>query len=140
MQNLNEKLKEVRAEQELRNREHEQAHKRWEREYRERQRLFNVQVRPHLRRAKPKDYRAWLEGWVEAGGEISHYYDYSLPSDFYVATSDLKLPPLYGASSISVIVPPGITITFEEGLGHSNLYFMDGFDHEGYCVPAYSNL
>lgn len=103
------------------------------------ERYFNSHVRPHLRRAKPKDYRDWLEGWVEEEGAITHHYDYNLPSKFYVALSDVEIPPYTGSASIEVIVPEGVEVTYET-LGHNNIYYMKGFDQAGGWVPTYDNI
>jgi hypothetical protein len=110
-----------------------------ERECEENERLFNKNVRPLLRKATPEDYRAWLEGWVEKEGQITHHYNYNMPGDFYVARSNFVLPPLYGSRSVDIIVPDGIEVTYEE-LGHNSLYYMRDFDHSGCSVPTYNDI
>lgn len=118
----------------------EQERAAYEEEHRHRQAAFNTQVRPNIRRANPQDYERWLTGYLEAGGTISHAYDYPMTGDFCVALRDLTLPALYGSSSISIIVPEGITISAPEGLGHCKLYHLGSPCWvEGGWVPIYTN-
>lgn len=94
----------------------------------------------NLRPATPEEYSFWLRGYMLAGNEPTHSYDYPMPAGFYVAIGDIALPPLYGARSISIIVPSGIAVTFGPlGIGHSNLYFLDGYTCAAGRVPVYSD-
>lgn len=117
----------------------------WDREHREREKghrelmlRFASEIRPHIKPAHSHEYDAWLAGYLKQGGEIGHVYDYPFPSEFYIAKSDFTLFPLYGASSISIIVPEGVEVHIE-GTGHCNLYYMEEYRHKGSWVPAYSN-
>lgn len=96
------------------------------------------EVLPNLRRAKPRHYREWLRGFLASGGKPTHFYDYPLPSTFYVARRDFTLVGLCGSGSYDVIVPAGIKVTIERR-GHCNLFFMDGFTSQGHFVPVYSD-
>lgn len=118
----------------------EEEMKQWEAKHEEEQRYFYQNIRPKLRRATARDYRKWLEGWAEKEGETTHHYDYNLRDSWYVAKADMHLPRYYGSSSVQIIVPEGITVTFTDGLGHNNLYFMEDFDQAGGWVPTYRNV
>lgn len=95
--------------------------------------------------ASAKDYAKWLKGYLEKGGNISHYYMYGLPTkDFLKATSDFIITPLYGASSLNVIVPENIEVIVDPDLiGHNSIYFMKEFRTapEGASfVPCHSDI
>lgn len=91
-----------------------------------------------FRAATPDDYIGWLRKWVDTDGEITHYYNYDMPSEFLVAISHIKIPIFYGAASIGVIVPTGITVGFEE-IGHNNIYQLAPLNQFGGFVPCYRN-
>jgi len=93
----------------------------------------------HLRRASPRDYLGWLEGFLARGGEPTHYYDYPMPSEVYVATSALDLYPLYGSAAIQIIAPHGIEVRGELGFGHTNIFEMEGYTARGGWVPVWVN-
>lgn len=133
---IDEKRREDRLRELGQDKEQREREERWRKE----KEHFNHAIRPKLRKATARDYRRWLEGWVAKEGKTTHYYDRPLDSDFYVVTSNMDLPPYYGASSISLIVPEGIEVTFSEGLGHNNIYFMDSFDHAGSWVPLFDDI
>jgi hypothetical protein len=106
------------------------------RAHEERMAVFNRYARPNLRRAEARDYNAWVRGYLERGGTIGHAYDYGLPSSYYIAIRDIEiLPPLVGAESVSIIVPEGITVSYN-GLGHNALFFMDGFECDMTFSPS----
>lgn len=100
---------------------------------------FKDNLLPCLRRAKPNDYLKWLTGYLQKGGEISHVYLYNMPDRFYVATGDFDMQPLlYGAQSVSIIIPENIK--FNGGnLGHCELYFMKDFTTNG-IVPLFNDI
>jgi hypothetical protein len=91
----------------------------------------------HLRKASMQDYKAWLNGFLSSGGNPTHYYDYPFTrwDNFYVALEDLELSPLYGASSINIIVPIGVKVTGKKG--HIGLFFYDNFATDGGIVPVF---
>lgn len=97
-----------------------------------------------FRPATPSEYAAWLMGFLEQGGSITHPYPYPMPSGrpsgFMVVKSDAVLPPLYGSRSIEIIVPVGRSVTFPKDRGHINVFWMDGFRHEGHFVPSYPDV
>lgn len=97
------------------------------------------EVFPCLVNATPVDYNKWITGYIKRGGKPSHAYDYPAGNHLMIATYDIQLMPLYGSSSLNIIVPEGITIKTPEGLGHSNLYFMAGFHCRGGFVPVFSD-
>jgi len=92
-----------------------------------------------------KDYIEWLTGYIEKGGYITHYYDYPMGNKIYIARQDCQMVPMFGSSSIMLVVPKEINIipVPEEpfgGWGHNNIYFIKDFKHIGSFVPAYSDF
>lgn len=86
------------------------------------------------------DYTVWLNGCLLNGGKISHVYNYNFPDKtFYIVVDSMKIYPLYGASSMSIIVPEDIKITFAD-LGHNNIYYIKDFKNESGWIPLYSNI
>jgi hypothetical protein len=94
-------------------------------------------VMPFVKPATPLEYSKWITGFIRQGGKPEHFYDYPIPRDFYIAWHNLTLPPLYGAMSINIIVPENVTVSYGD-IGHSGLFFMDGFRHVG-SVPVFSD-
>lgn len=103
---------------------------------------------PNLRPAVPEDYAEWLAGYLSRGGRVSHQYSYPMCRgsgthvEFWVTTGDVTLPPLYGSNSVQVIVRPGHRVRVDEGLGHSSVFWLDGFTSRGLdgWVPGYSDV
>lgn len=86
-----------------------------------------------------EDYSRWMTGYVRRGGLPTHYYDYPTPTrNLLVATGELELQPLHGATSVSVIVPAGIRLLSGFNSGHNEVFLMDGFRHNG-TVPVYTD-
>lgn len=104
---------------------------------------FRDSALPYLVPAQPFQYTAWLVGHIAEHGPPTHYYDYRMPDDFYLATSDFTLPPLYGADSVNIIVPARIRVEQEVGSRHNthNTLFMitDYTATPGLWVPVYSD-
>ena len=110
-----------------------------------------------LRSATLAEYATWLCGFVKAGGVPTSYTSYKSSrfgeehtqrwsKEFYWGSSwystrpgltKLVLVPRYGAASISIIVPVGVTTEGE--YGHSNLFFLDGYHYRGE-VPVYPDV
>lgn len=119
----------------------QREHAEWEREWKERSTQANKGFLHAARGAAAHDYAQWLRGFLLQGGTISHNYDYPMPTGrggFYVAGMPCVISPLYGAASVSLIVPADVECTID-GLGHIDVYFMDGFTHMG-IVPLYSDV
>ena len=117
-----------------------------EKESRMRRESFATKTVPCLRRGSKRDYMEWLAGYIATGNNPTHSYDYDFPGDIYVAACDCEVEPLYGSESISIIFPAGIKcLNYPDpsrsfnGVGHNNLYFMDGFTSTGF-VPIYSDI
>ena len=92
------------------------------------------------RRARPADYACWLADFIEAGGQITHVYDYAMPCDWLVARISFTVSPLYGSASKCIIVPVGYDVEIGPlGAGHNDIFW-----HEGPCasgsVPLYSDI
>jgi len=96
----------------------------------------------HLCKASVKDYLKWLEGFFNNGGLPSHCYDYPFERrDFYIARCSLKVPALYGAMRLHIIVPAGIDVQPTDnarGFGHTEIFWMDGFKTNG-SVSIYND-
>lgn len=92
-----------------------------------------------FRTANKRDYELWLAGYLEAGGKITHVYDYPWGRrDWYAPVADnVELIPLYGATSIQIIVPAGMTVSGDGG--HSLIFWMDGF-RAPRVVPLFSDI
>lgn len=76
--------------------------------------------------AKPateKEIKRWEEGAKGSYTQVPHV---GARSTFYV-DQDVIVPSLYGASSISVLVAPGVRVFGLEQWSHNAVYFMDGF-------------
>lgn len=97
----------------------------------------------HLCKASVKDYLKWLEGFFNRGGLPLHCYDYPFERrDFYIARCSLKVPALYGALSLNIIVPAGIDVQPADnvqGFGHIGIFWMDGFKTNG-SVSIYNDI
>jgi len=100
-------------------------------------RLKNVEKLQNLisglivRPAKISDYVNWLIGYQKNGGKITQKYDSPTTiffDNWFVVEKDFTVIPLFGSSSVNIIVPEGVDfLGKKEDLGHSNLYFVDGF-------------
>lgn len=101
---------------------------------------INRFIRPRVRKTTALEYSRWLKGYLDNGGRLngasdsqmnSHYDDHALsPFNIYTAISDFELPPLFGAFSLMILVPVGVTVK-HDGLGHNTLFIMDGHRLEG---------
>lgn len=60
------------------------------------------------------------------------------PDTVYVATRDFEMKPVFGAASIDIIIPKGITVTGKDKIGHASIYDMNDYSLTGssfICVP-----
>lgn len=95
---------------------------------------------PALRPATAHEYSQWLAGYRQNGGEVTHFYGYNTPSHWYTATTNIEIEgPLYGANAPSIIVPARFTVTRPQGIGHTNLFLMDGYTAQPHWVPCYAD-
>lgn len=73
--------------------------------------------------ATPAEIKAW-----EDGAEASYLKEVKLRDhDVYFVDKDVIIPPLHGASSISVIVAAGAKVYGIDKWSHNRIYYMDGF-------------
>lgn len=84
-----------------------------------------------LRPAERGEYDAWLRGYLQSGGTPTHFYDYPTPL-MMVATTNLTVRALHGASSFSGIIIPENLCDDGGMTGHTNLYLMRGYLHRGF--------
>ena|SRR3989344_345505 len=124
----------------------------WQRELAEQERMSRLAVlrtqealEGRVRQATREDYQEWLRGFLQKGGEITHVYEYPMSevlNSWLVAVQDFTLFPLHGARSLQIIVPEGIKFLGDESeLGHSAIYFMEGFrKSQGAIVPIYNDI
>jgi hypothetical protein len=79
-----------------------------------------------LSRASVSHYNAWLKRYLDAGGVVTHAYDYPFPSEgWYRGAGVIRFEePLYGADHINVLALPGCTI--EGDPGHCRIFWMSG--------------
>lgn len=118
--------------------EHIAMRKRHDRESASEQERSEVWM-PSLIPASPRDYTKWLDKFLLEGGDISHIYDYPIGRwDFYVATKDIILTPLYGAKSLNIIVPIGINVDNID-CGHINVFYTDEKNSASSIVPCFSD-
>ncbi len=97
-------------------------------------------ARPDAFEPAPLDwYVAWLRGYLRAGGQITHVYDYPYSRvRFVLAARDFTTGGECGASARNILVPAGIR-HLGGARGHCNLYFEKRHTLEGNLVPAYSD-
>lgn len=102
-----------------------------------------------LVRATPDDYIRFLN---VRNKSCTHFYDYNMPQNFFVATRDVEIFPVCGSGSIRVIAPRGTNVTekvVEErvtdyntsgNMGSQNqIYSMDN-PNSGYGIcPSFDN-
>lgn len=92
-----------------------------------------------LRPARLDEYLAWLRAWLDAGGTLTHAYDYPWSRwTWLTASRDFQLGGECGANAVQIIVPAGMQHA-GGGLGHNNLYFLDGPRQLGSQVPVFSD-
>lgn len=125
-------------------------HERQMREMGRQSRLWRMEretfIEKYLSQTNATEYRDWLKGYLENGGQITDVYDYPFAEDkFFMASRDIPLvPKLCGAVAINIIVPKGIEVPRLEGhmpYGHCHMYFMDDFTvFGGDYVPLYSDI
>lgn len=73
--------------------------------------------------ATPAEIKAW-----EDGAKASYLKDVKIREhSVYFVDRDVIIPPLHGASSISVIVETGVKVHGVDKSSHNIIYYMDGF-------------
>lgn len=93
-----------------------------------------------VRPAHVADYFDWLKGYIERRGKPTSLGNSFESRDFYIATKDFTMTPLYGASSIRLIIPSGINVTINNP-GHCTIYDMNGFSSQGIDgIPVYKEI
>lgn len=104
--------------------EHEQA-------LEEKNRLLSSVLNHFNAIAKPATEAEILK-WEE-GAKNNYPNGYKiLKRNVFFVDQDVTIPPLHGASSISVIVKNGVKIYGVEQRSHNTIYYMDGFRKTGF--------
>jgi len=92
-----------------------------------------------LRPADLDEYLTWLRAWINKGNQPTHSYDYPWSRQVWLtATRDFTLGDECGARAVRIIVPAGLRYV-SGGLGHNQLYFLDGPKQIGYTIPVFSD-
>lgn len=92
-----------------------------------------------FKQATVEDYNDWMKAYVRTGDQPTSYSTHGCYTDrLFVATSDFRMRPLYGAQSITVIVPKNVEFLGGD-LGHSTLLYMDGSTSNPGFVDAYAD-
>lgn len=92
-----------------------------------------------FREATLDEYAAWLRAWLAAGNQPTHYYDRPFGRERWLtAERDFTTGGECGARSVHIIVPAGVEHV-SGGLGHNNLYYMDGPRQVGRNVPIFND-
>ena len=95
----------------------------------------------HCRPCWPCVYAKWLQLFIRAGGEITHPYNYNLPTSFYMVEEDyhLVIPEgLCGALAVELVVPPSSTYE-HAGFDHVNVFDM-ALRTKPSWVPLYNDV
>lgn len=106
--------------------------------------LIRETVAPNIRPAFKDQYEVWQGKWHREGRRFTHHMmgmQFNTPAqhEIYIARCDFVLPPMWSMLAIAIIVPKGITVTYDD-LGHHNLYLIDKKGkarHEGWWVPVF---
>ena len=95
-----------------------------------------------LKKAKTKHYQAWLKGYLSSGKVPTEFHEsHFKEGGFLIAKSHFRIFPLYDKNAVNIIIPEGIHFLGTNGdLGHSKLYFMEGFCKKGNSVPVFNNI
>lgn len=73
--------------------------------------------------ATPAEIKAWEDGAKASYLKEVKIRDHSV----YFVDRDVIIPPLHGASSISLVVAPGVKIYGVDKWSHNSIYYMDGY-------------
>ena len=101
----------------------------------------------HFRPTTIEEYESWLRGYLLKGGTVKQQNNESFYSDMtplFTATKDFSFKKhLYGADSVSLLIPKGIHFDGPGGqkiegdrtaFGHSSIFVMDGYRVLGHAI------
>jgi hypothetical protein len=92
-----------------------------------------------FRPATVTEYIAWLRPWLAAGNQPTHYYDYPWARwTWLTAEKDFTTGGECGANAVHIIVRPGVRHA-GGGIGHNQLYFLDGTKQVGGQIPIFTD-
>lgn len=91
----------------------------------------------HMMPATPKDYLAWLHGWVDRGGFIGDVQNRAMQDDkayyfngwnqsWFIAKEDFVLVPRHGSQLLHIIVSADVRV-IDGTAGHSKVFYMANF-------------
>jgi hypothetical protein len=90
----------------------------------DRENRFLSQLKFHYRRATVDEIESWKEGYEANGNSAFNIVIY----DVLFVTGHLILPSLHGANSANLLISEGSSVSMlDKDLGHSTVFFMDGF-------------
>lgn len=102
--------------------------------------LLRHEVMPNVQPTTVAEYAAFVVGYLKGGGTISYARDRALRTGrYYTALRSFTLPPLFGAQSINVLVPEGVTVV-RGGRGHSAVLYMDGYRLDGAGLEMFADV
>lgn len=73
--------------------------------------------------ATPAEIKAWEDGAKESYLKDVKIRDHNV----YFVDRDVIVPPMHGASSISIVVASGVRVFGIDRWSHNSIYYMDGF-------------
>ena len=93
-------------------------------------------------------YEKWLNGYLEKGGKITHWYNHSTEmesSRWIIFERSTSFGDGSQPSDINIIALEGVKISIVnsssgEPLGPNSIFFMDNFTHKGNWVPIFMDL
>lgn len=91
-----------------------------------------------LHTARIDDYRKWLKGFAKNGGKVTIRYSYPWSRwDWKLVVNDIKLIPLYGSESFSLIVKKGVKV--QGDAGHIDIFYLEDYTYS-ICAPEFSDI
>jgi len=125
MMNLNSIITKFKEEEMVKDRQGEIEKEKWIKECLDHRDMFWESAGDLLMPATITIYKRWLCAYLNMGGKLTHYYNYTfqhVEDQWFYAISDIKISaPLYGSDSINIIIPENVR-AFGSDLGHIVLY------------------
>lgn len=97
------------------------------------------EVLSSVRKASKSEYKKWLKGFLEEGGEIRYDRNREFDDDYFFALRDFELPHLTGSSSLKIIVPKHVEVEYDDR-GHNELFFMEDYTMDAAGAEGFTDL